>query len=168
MSNNLLEDLRFTKCYEEPTRLSEFIGIDHTTKDSTDEELLVIYNKAHAAYQIRTRDGVLWQTVHSIIFGKDGIEHLWCQENWDKDYISAGNVEDVRVNGVSVVVDRIANIEPEAQDVAYENEKHPDISNLKEAVDELFDADTHIDGGSASTVYLVSQEIDGGYAQEDI
>ncbi len=81
-----LADLRFTKCYEQPTRLSEFVGIGDTTKDSTDAELTDIYNRAHAAYLTRKRDGQLWHTMHSVVYGANGIEHLWCQENWNKDF----------------------------------------------------------------------------------
>lgn len=88
MSNISLEDLRFTKAYEAPTRLSEFIGIDGTTKDSTDAELEAIYELARAKYLTRTRNGELWQTVHSVIYSEKGIEHLWTQEDWNKDYCS--------------------------------------------------------------------------------
>ncbi len=85
-----LSDLRFTKCYEQATRLSEFIGIDGTTKDSTDAELLTIYNRAHAAYLDRSRDGTLWQTMYSVVYGAKGMDHLWVQEDWEKDYIAHG------------------------------------------------------------------------------
>lgn len=77
-----LEDLRFTKCYEAPTRLSEFIGLRETTKDSTDEELEAIYNTAHDLYLKRERDGQTWQTVHSVIYGSE-MEELYIQENWE-------------------------------------------------------------------------------------
>lgn len=77
-----LEDLRFTKCYEQPTRLSEFIGIRETTKDSTDEKLTEIYNVARDLYLRRTRDGQTWQTVHSVIYGNK-MEELYIQENWE-------------------------------------------------------------------------------------
>lgn len=82
-----LKDLRFTKAYESTNRLSEFIGIDGTTKDSTDEELTDIYDEAHAIYLIRERDCQTWQTMHSVVYGENGLEHLWVQEDWDKDYI---------------------------------------------------------------------------------
>lgn len=81
-----LSELRFTKAYETPERLSEFIGLRHTTKDSSDAELEAIYDTAHALYLDRTRDGSLWQTVHSVVYGHDKLEHLWVQENWNKDY----------------------------------------------------------------------------------
>ncbi len=81
-----LWDLRFTKCYENNGRLSEFVGIEGTTKESADAELEAIYDRAHAAYLTRKRDGKLWQTMHSVVYGANGIEHLWCQENWSKDY----------------------------------------------------------------------------------
>lgn len=85
-----LSDLRFTKCYESADRLSEFVGIDDTTKDSTDAELTTVYNLAHTAYSTRTRNGQLWQTMHSVVYGENGMEHLWCQEKWDKDYVAQG------------------------------------------------------------------------------
>ncbi len=92
-----LSDLRFTKCYESADRLSEFVGIDDTTKDSTDAELTTVYNLAHTAYSTRTRNGQLWQTMHSVVYGANGMENLWCQEKWDKDYVaqSGGGGEQV-------------------------------------------------------------------------
>lgn len=91
-ADTTLADLRFTKCYESPTRLSEFIGESGTTKDSTDEELTAIYDTARAAYLTRTRNGQTWQTCHSIIYG-DGIESLFVQENYEHDYIIHGGTE---------------------------------------------------------------------------
>lgn len=80
-----LEALKFTLAYEAPDRLSEFIGIRETTKDSTDEELEVIYNLARAAYLDRKRDGETWHTMHSVVYG-NGMERLNIQEDWDKNY----------------------------------------------------------------------------------
>ena len=82
-----LEDLRFTKAYETPSRLTEFIGINHTTKESTDEELIAIYDMAHSLYENRTRDGQTWHTMHSVVYG-DKIEELYIQENWNDNIIS--------------------------------------------------------------------------------
>ena len=90
-----LPELRFTKCYEAPTRLSEFIGINNTSKDSTDAELAGIYESAHGLYETRERDGVLWQTMHSVVYSANGMEHLWIQENWSKDYIAAPADDDL-------------------------------------------------------------------------
>lgn len=87
-----LEDLRFTAAYESPTRLSEFIGIEGTTKESTDEELTEIYNTAREEYLIRTRDGKTWQTMCSVVYSSNGIDHLWIQEDWEKDYYG-GNAD---------------------------------------------------------------------------
>lgn len=84
-----LEDLRFTKAYEEPTRLSEFIGLRDTTKDSTDEELESIYEAAKQLYDTRTRNGVTWQTMHSVVYSEKGIEMLCVQENWNRNYFGA-------------------------------------------------------------------------------
>lgn len=88
-----LKDLRFTKAYESPDRLSEFIGLRNTTKDSTDEELESIYEAAHELYEERTRDGSTWQTMHSVVYGANGLEHLFVQENWDKDYSANKSVD---------------------------------------------------------------------------
>lgn len=77
-----LVNLRFTAAYETPDRLSEFIGIDGTTKYSTDAELEAIYDRAHAAYQTRTRDGATWQTMHSVVYSADGVEDLSVQEDF--------------------------------------------------------------------------------------
>lgn len=83
-----LKDLRFTKAYESPDRLSEFIGIERTTKDSGDAELTEIYNRARAEYLARQRDGKTWHTMESAIYGNK-LESLFIQENWDKDCIGA-------------------------------------------------------------------------------
>ena len=86
--NEMTEDmseLRFTKAYESNARLSEFIGINRTTKSSPDSSLQTIYTTAHGKYLNRTRNGELWQTVHSVVYSKHGMEHLYTQENWDVD-----------------------------------------------------------------------------------
>lgn len=87
-----LSDLRFTKAYEQPTRLSEFIGINGTTKDSTDAELEAVYDLAHARYLTRERDGTLWQTMHSAVYSPSGMEHLWVQEDWTQNGDTVGVV----------------------------------------------------------------------------
>lgn len=84
-----LADLRFTKAYEDSDRLSEFIGIDGTTKASSDAELLAIYQLARAEYLDRHRDGETWQTMHSVVYG-DKMEHLCIQENWSDDIVASG------------------------------------------------------------------------------
>lgn len=85
-----LEELRFTKAYEQPTRLSEFIGLRGTTKVSTDAELEAIYAEARALYLTRQRDGLTWHTMESVVYG-DKMESLFIQENWDDDIIVTGN-----------------------------------------------------------------------------
>lgn len=86
-----LSDLRFTAAYDAPDRLSEFIGIDGTTKDSTDEELEAIYEMARAEYLTRTRDGRTWQTMHSVVYSPAKLESLCVQEDWTRDYASGGS-----------------------------------------------------------------------------
>ena len=84
-----LEDLRFTASYEQPARLSEFIGLRGTTKDSTDEELEAIYLDARQEYLSRKRDGRTWHTMESAVYGKK-MESLFIQENWDDNIIPSG------------------------------------------------------------------------------
>ena len=79
-----LSELRFTKAYEAPDRLSEFIGINDTDKDSTDAELEAIYDLARAKYLTRTRNGETWQSLHAAVYG-DGIEELYVQEDYDSN-----------------------------------------------------------------------------------
>lgn len=89
--NSMTDDfaaLRYTVAYEQPTRLSEFIGIDDTTKDSTDAELMTIYTEAHQRYLDRARDGELWQTMHSVVYSASGIDKLYVQEDWSKNWVS--------------------------------------------------------------------------------
>ena len=81
-----LEDLKFTNAYRTSVRLSEFIGIDGTTKDSTQEELEAIYHKANAEFVNRKRDGKTWQSMHSVVYGDDFFEHLYVQEDFEHDY----------------------------------------------------------------------------------
>lgn len=83
-----LADLRFTKAYEQPTRLSEFIGLRGTTKDSADAQLEAIYTDARAEYLQRERDGKTWQTMESAVYG-DRLEALYIQEDWSKNFIPA-------------------------------------------------------------------------------
>lgn len=81
-----LSELRFTKAYEAPNRLSEFIGVKGTTKDSSDDELMKVYESARELYSKRKRDGSTWQTMHSVVYSPKGMEHLWIQEDWEHDY----------------------------------------------------------------------------------
>ena len=77
-----LADLRFTLAYESNGRLSEFIGEGGTTKDSSDAQLEVIYNKARALYLARERNGETWQTMHSVIYEGNKMDALFVQEDW--------------------------------------------------------------------------------------
>lgn len=104
-----LEVLRFTKCYENSDRLSEFIGINGTTKDSTDEELEEIYSLAHEKYISRQRDGQTWQTVHSVVYGSK-MESLYIQENWSDDCLSLSNVSEQIGDLSSLSTDHKSNI----------------------------------------------------------
>lgn len=109
-----LADLRFTKAYEAPTRLSEFIGINGTTKDSTDAELTAIYTLAHDEYEDRERDGKTWQTMHSVVYGANGIESLSIQEDWSKDYTYV--TKDYVDNAVANKVDKVADKQLSTED----------------------------------------------------
>lgn len=160
-----LEDLRFTKCYEEPTRLSEFIGIDGTTKDSTDEELEAIYELARAEYLDRERDGTTWQTMHSVVYSPNGMEHLWIQENWDKDYATAeidlsgyqtrdivdedNYFSDKTVEGALAELGEFKDDTDESGELAVDSEPTEDSSNLVTS------------GGVYAAIKLVADEVDG-------
>lgn len=85
-----LSDLRFTKAYEQPTRLSEFIGLRNTTKDSSDAVLTEIYEAAREIYLERERNGQTWQTMHSVVYGTR-MESLYIQENWSDNCVASGN-----------------------------------------------------------------------------
>lgn len=87
-SGATLEDLRYTQAYISDDRLSEFIGINETDKNSTDEELEAIYDIAHDLYLERTRNGYTWHTLYSVVYTPNGIESLFAQENYEHDYIS--------------------------------------------------------------------------------
>ena len=89
-SETELEDLRFTKAYETPDYLSEFIGERETTKYSSDAELLAIYNIAHDLYLHRERNNTLWQSMHSIVYSEIKIENLFVQENYERDFVEYG------------------------------------------------------------------------------
>lgn len=97
-SSTTLADLRFTKCYEAPNMLSEYIGEEGTDKDSTDSELEAIYNIAHSKYVSRTRNGQTFHSVYSVAYSPNGIEHLYAQENYNRDYANSmdGFVPDTR------------------------------------------------------------------------
>ena len=84
-----LQDMRFTLAYESDDRLSEFIGLRGTTKYSTDAELEEIYQAARALYLTRTRDGRTWQTMHSAVYSANGLEELYIQEDWNRNFVSA-------------------------------------------------------------------------------
>ena len=103
-----LSELAFTLAYQSTARLSEFIGIDHTTKDSTDEELTAIYNRAHVLYENRERNGETWQTMHSVVYGSK-MESLHIQENWNDEIIcdcapAIGDLSQLRTTNKSNIV----------------------------------------------------------------
>lgn len=50
---------------------------------------------------------------------------------------ASGKVDDVQLNGVSIVENKIANIEPTASDVAYTNEQYPAMHTLQDAMNKL-------------------------------
>lgn len=136
-----LADLRFTKAYEAPTRLSEFIGEAGTTKDSTDAELEAIYDIAHDKYLTRTRDGELWQTVHAVVYSVNGMEHLFAQENFEKDYIaSSQEIETMATEQITVTDPTVESFEGTSSTQAGVNEEV--VNNLKNAIINYSDLDT--------------------------
>lgn len=99
-----LSDLKFTTCYESPVWLSEFIGEGGTTKDSTDAQLTAIYNIAHALYEERERDGLTWQTMHSIVYSNKGIEELYVQEDFNRNFGNVSSNVNITVDGTTLVI----------------------------------------------------------------
>lgn len=80
------DQLFFSKAYVNANRLSEFIGMNGTTKDSSDEELMELYNSASAYWSSHTdnekrSDGLVWQTMHYITYYNGTIWSLNVQEN---------------------------------------------------------------------------------------
>lgn len=138
--NEMTEDmseLRFTKAYESNARLSEFIGINGTTKASPDSDLQSIYNLAHGKYLNRTRNGEIWQTVHSVVYSKHGMEHLYTQENWDVDYI----VEDGEL--AELVGEKLKPyIDSQDEKILEESNKYTD-KKINELIEPEYFFDTH-------------------------
>lgn len=66
-----------------------------------------------------------------------GADPLGISDEIIEEIENAGKIDDVQLNGVSVVVDKIANIEPDAQDIAYTNDQYPEMQNLQDAMDKL-------------------------------
>lgn len=137
-----LKDLRFTKAYEEPSRLSEFIGLRETTKSSTDQQLLAIYNTAHDIYIHRERDGQTWHTMHSVVYA-NRMEELYIQEDWDDNCIS-GIIDLSEYAKKTEVEEGIRDAKEHADDVAeaaYEAGK----KDLQEATEVLVGITERID-----------------------
>lgn len=85
-----LESLRYSIAYEEPTRLSDFIGEANTSKHSSDEQLIRVFEIAHENYLIskKQRDNIFWQTMHSVVYFENTMEHIYVQEDFNTDYIN--------------------------------------------------------------------------------
>lgn len=66
-----------------------------------------------------------------------GADPLGISEEILEQIAEAGKVDDVQLNGTSVVVDKIANIEPVAGDIAYTNSQYPEMATLQDAMDKL-------------------------------
>lgn len=70
----LMEQVYFTNAYKEnvePLRYTDFVGTwsDRViTTQSAPEDVLPIIERARARYEERTRNGELWQTVHSSVY----------------------------------------------------------------------------------------------------
>mgnify|MGYP003312164017 CR=1 FL=1 len=150
-NNTKLSDLRFTLAYESNTRLSEFIGLRDTTKESSNETLESVYNTAHSMYTSRTRNGDTWHTVYSIVYSKFGIEHLWIQEDYCIDYANNVNVEKERAEKVEEEhTQKLAELESALQQA---NE------TLEEKVDKSSIADDKDDDSKLPTIAIVKSLI---------
>ena len=79
---------------------------------------------------------------------EDGNQTLYSAEAF-------GKVDDVQLNGVSVVENKIANIEPEAGDVEYHNEAVVSITNVQQALDNLMNIHYYVE--PTYSTFTVSQ-----------
>lgn len=71
-------------------------------------------------------------TDKSVVYGTDdnGNQTTYSKEDF-------GKVDDVQLNGTSIVVNKVANIEPGANDIAYTNSQYPTMKTLQDAMDKL-------------------------------
>lgn len=102
-------------------------------------EIKVILRQNNQGINVGVQQGGITEVIHDeTLKGKGNIvSPLGISEEILEQIADAGKVDDVRLNGVSVVEDKIANIEPIASDVAYNNSQYPAIHNLQDAMDEL-------------------------------
>lgn len=68
----------------------------------------------------------------SIVYGTDvdGNQTIYSKEDF-------GKVDDVQLNGISIVENKVANIEPIANDISYTNSQYPNMKTLQDAMDKL-------------------------------
>ena len=160
-----MKDIRFTKAYEAPDRLSEFIGLRGTTKDSTDAQLEAIYNDARAIYLDRERDGQTWQTMHSVVYGAQKMEALWIQENWN-DNIIGGDVTKEYVDGEIARVEgeiptKLTDLDNDGNFVQDEDYTHTDNNYTDEEKEKLDGIEEGAEKNAPNTV------IDANYVHTD-
>lgn len=102
-------------------------------------EIKVILRQNQQGINVGIQQGGITEVIHDeTLKGKGSVvSPLGLSEEILEQIADAGKVDDVRLNGVSVVEDKIANIEPVASDVAYNNSQYPAMHNLQDAMDEL-------------------------------
>ena len=89
-----------------------------------------------------------------IIYGTDSKGN---QTTYNKE--SFGQVDDVQLNGVSVVENKIANLEPEAADIAYTNDQYPTMQTLQDAMDKLLYINPVINSFGGGNMYEIGSSI---------
>lgn len=127
-----LEDLKFTQCYVAPDRLSEFIGINNTSKSSSDAELTSIYNSAKNLYDRHIRDGKTWHTMHSVVYNLSNLSLSVCvQENFEHEYTSSLHDKTPSGGGTVEISTETDNAIVEKSDGLYVKDLSDKIEELK-------------------------------------
>lgn len=122
----LMNKLAYTNAYKrstEPFWYSEYVGGEiNVASDTSDFESIIDEYIGH--YEERTRDGKTWHTKHSAIYDIDKKELYVKVQEHDEEYTFGFNyytkedidskldskIDDVTVNGTSIVSDGVANV----------------------------------------------------------
>ena len=122
--------------------LTDF-GIEMTGSGSADDVLTVEYTAAKHNYrpvgtQYTGEASKTWDAREDTTVRESDV-YVFDGTTWTLQYNSSAGapVQDVQLNGVSVVENKIANIEPEADDVAYSNSAVPSLTTVQAVLDNL-------------------------------
>ena len=118
-------------------------GIDITGSCSADDVLTVEYTAATHNYRpvgtsYNGEASTTWLPAEDNTVRPSDV-YVFDGTTWTLQYNSSAGapVQDVQLNGVSVVENKIANIEPEADDVAYNNSSVPSLTTVQAVLDNL-------------------------------